>query len=129
MSRQFYLELAHRGIRMPIGTDLVLHESADPEWVRLDGLALGSIIAQAARRWGTPLAIPLMDLRLEKIDLLALAGTPEAEAEAFHFQSPLDEPLLHRLCGEQNACFQPGSIGAIGHCATSARTPISCPLE
>lgn len=29
MQREFYLDLARQGLRMPIGTDLVLHEKAD----------------------------------------------------------------------------------------------------
>jgi hypothetical protein len=101
MNRQFYLDLAARGLRMPIGTDLVMHEESEPEKVRNDGPALAGVIERAARRWGTPLAVPLMDLRLEKIDLLALVGIPETEAESYHFTSPLDEAALKILCGEQ----------------------------
>ena len=95
---------------MPIGTDLVMHEESEPEKVRNDGAALGRVIERAARRWGTPLAVPLMDLRLEKTDLLALDGIPESEAERFHFTSPLDEAKLAVLCGEQAVPFCPGSI-------------------
>lgn len=29
MHREFYIELARRGLRMPIGTDLVLHEKEE----------------------------------------------------------------------------------------------------
>ncbi|MGO8718633.1 MAG: uroporphyrinogen decarboxylase family protein [Acidobacteriaceae bacterium] len=110
MNRQFYLDLAARGLRMPIGTDLVMHEENEPERVRNDGGALGRVIERAARRWGTPLAVPLMDLRLEKIDLLALAGIPAAEAEAYHFTSPMDEAMLTRLCGEQTGPLCAGSL-------------------
>ena len=95
---------------MPIGTDLVMHEESEPEEVRNDGAALGLVIERAARRWGTPLAVPLMDLRLEKIDLLALAGISEAEAERFHFTSPLDEATVGTLCGEQTVPFCAGSV-------------------
>ena len=95
---------------MPIGTDLVMHEESEPEKVRNQGAALGSVIERAARRWGTPFAVPLMDLRLEKIDLLALAGVPETEAERFHFTSPLDETVLATICGEQTVPFCAGSI-------------------
>ena len=59
---------------MPIGADLVLHEEPDPEQARNDGASLGRVIERTARRWATPLAIPLMDLRLEKTDLVACAG-------------------------------------------------------
>jgi hypothetical protein len=37
MERQFYLDLAARSLRMPIGADLVLNEQAEPEAVRMDG--------------------------------------------------------------------------------------------
>jgi len=109
MGREFYLELAAGGLRMPIGTDLVMHEESDPEKVRNDGPALAQVIERAARRWASPLAVPLMDLRLEKIDLLRLAGIPEAEAESYHFTSPLSEAMLAKLCGEQTEPLCAGS--------------------
>lgn len=110
MDRKFYLDLAARGLRMPIGTDLVMHEESEPEKVRNHGGALARVIERAARRWGTPLAVPLMDLRLEKIDLLALAGIAESEAERYHFSSPLDETILTTLCGEQTVPLCAGSL-------------------
>lgn len=106
---------------MPIGADLVLHEESEPQKVRNNGAALGRVIERTARRWNTPLAVPLMDLRLEKTDLLALAGIPEAETERFHFRAPLDEATLATLCGEQNAPFCAGSIArdeALAYIAT-----------
>ncbi len=95
---------------MPIGADLVLHEEPDPEQARNDGAALGRVIEKTARRWATPLAIPLMDLRLEKADLLACAGVSAADAEKFHLTSPLDESTLAGLCAGQSAPLCPGSI-------------------
>jgi hypothetical protein len=109
LDRQFYLDLARRGLRMPIGTDLVMHEEPDPERTRTDGPALGRVIEKAARQWHTPLAIPLMDLRLEKIDLLALAGVPEDKADTFHFSSPLDEAALACLTAESPGALCAGS--------------------
>lgn len=121
MNRQFYLDLAARGLRMPIGADLVMHEESEPEKVRNDGAALGRVIERTARRWGTPLAVPLMDLRLEKTDLLAMAGVSATEAEAFHIASPLDETVLTTLCGEQTVPLCPGSVArdqALAYIAT-----------
>jgi len=109
MNREFYLDLASHGLRMPIGSDLVLHEEPEPEQIRNDGRALGRVIERAARRWATPLAIPLMDLRLEKFDLLAMAGICEAEADAYHFSAPMNEAMLRALCGEQVAPLCTGS--------------------
>lgn len=107
--RALFLELAARGLRMPIGTDLVLQEEDDPERTRNDGAAMGRVIERAARRWETPLALPLMDLRLEKLDLLALAGIPEADAETFHFHGPLDDAALDALCNPHAAQACAGS--------------------
>jgi uroporphyrinogen-III decarboxylase len=94
---------------MPIGTDLVLHEESQAEKVRNHGEALGRVVERAARRWGTPLAIPLMDLRLEKFDLLAMAGVSAEDAEAFHFTDPVDDATLAKLLGPRNVPLCPGS--------------------
>jgi hypothetical protein len=88
MNRQYYLDLASSGLRMPIGADLVLHESPDAEQIVLDGRRLADVVASTARRYGTPLAVPLMDLRLEKADLLGLLGVTGVDADSFHFSEP-----------------------------------------
>ena len=94
---QFYLDLAQSGLRMPIGTDLVLHEHADAAEIVLDGRRLGQVTEEAAHRYGTPLAVPLMDLRLEKADLLDKFGVPEAQVDAFHFDAAPPEVDLARV--------------------------------
>jgi len=95
---------------MPVGADLVLHEEVDPEFSRNNGAALGRVIERTARRWKTPLAIPLMDLRLEKIDLLARIGVSQKDAEIFQFTSPLDRSTLAALTGRGASYSCPGSI-------------------
>lgn len=97
MDRQFYLDLAARGLRMPIGADLVLREDPDPEALLLDGEGLGRVVEKAARRYRTPLGFPLMDLRLEKADLLEFAGVPDSEIDLYHFRQPPPEELLKDL--------------------------------
>ena len=72
---------------MPYGVDLVLHEREDPAAVRLDGERLGEVLVDAARRFRTPLACPLMDLTLEKCQLLTWLGVEAAEIPQFHFSS------------------------------------------
>ena len=100
-----FLSLARVGARIPIGTDLVLHERTDPGAARCDGRALAGVVREAAARWQTPLAIPLMDLRLEKADLVALLR-PGSEPEAFHFDAA---PTLEdvRRAQESRAPFLP----------------------
>ena len=94
MEREYYLKLGAAGLRLPIGADLVLQEERDPEGVRLDGAALGRVVERAARRYRSPLAIPLMDLRLEKADLLRNLGVPEQEIEQFHFREAPGQDVL-----------------------------------
>jgi uroporphyrinogen-III decarboxylase len=115
MNRNFYLNLARSGLRMPFGADLILHESPDPEAVKHDPEALGEVVAETARRFKTPLAFPLMDLTLEKSDLLAFLRIPAEEVESYHFSAPpparlIDElraagarPFLPRIVANQGA--------------------------
>ena len=96
MDREYYLDLARRGLRFVIGADLVLHEEPDPEQTRRDGRALASVVEKTARRQKTPLAFPLMDLRLEKLDLLQPLGLSESDAESWKLAEP-DEEIFRAL--------------------------------
>jgi uroporphyrinogen-III decarboxylase len=107
MNRQFYLDLAARGLRMPIGADLVLNEQPEPESVRRDGACLGRVLAETAARYRTPLAFPLMDLSLDKADLLAAFGIGEAEAESYQFREPPGALELAALDAHANQPFGP----------------------
>jgi uroporphyrinogen-III decarboxylase len=97
LDRGFYLDLARSGARFPIGTHLVLHEKPDPEALRLDGIGLGRVVEEAARRYGTPLAFPLMDLTVEKADLGAMLGIPEGEVGAWHFPGCPNDDVIERV--------------------------------
>lgn len=101
MLRSYYLDLAAKGLRMPIGTHLVLHGHADAKAIELDGRRLGEVVLEAADRFGTPLAVPLMDLTLEKEALLLACGLPETEVERHHFTvapaAPAEIPLTPRM--------------------------------
>lgn len=120
MERSYYLSLAAKGLRMPIGADLVLNEQPDTAAVRLDGDRLGAVVEQAARRYGTPLAFPLMDLTLEKADVLTFAGVPEDQIEQFHFDQPPALALAAALNNDTACAFLPkmeAGLGAIRHIA------------
>ncbi|MGB7265402.1 MAG: uroporphyrinogen decarboxylase family protein [Terracidiphilus sp.] len=95
---------------MPIGADLLLHEEPDPKYSRNNGAALGRVIEHTARRWNTPLAVPLMDLRLEKADLLARIGISGSNAEIYQFTASLDEFTLNALCDGKAVPACPGSV-------------------
>jgi len=97
MNRAYYLKLARAGLRMPIGADLTLHETPDPEAVKNDAVALGKVVEQTAQRYRTPLAFPLMDLTLEKIDLLAYLGVPAEQAELYHFPAPPSAAVIDEV--------------------------------
>ena len=91
MKREFYLDLAASGLRMPIGTHLILHEHADHEAIMFDGPRLGAVVEEAARRFHVPLAIPVMDLKLEKESLLLAHGIAPDAIDSFHFsEAPAD---------------------------------------
>jgi len=97
MDRKFYLDLAAGGLRMPLGTDLLLRERDDPAAILVDGHRLGDVIVAAARRYRTPLALPLMDLTIEATALLGMLGVPPDRIPTFHFEQPPDEEAFARL--------------------------------
>lgn len=129
MSRASFLALAAQNLRMPIGADLILHQQRDPEAVLLDGRRLGDVIAQAARTFGTPLAFPVMDLKLEKAWLLSLLGIPAGEWDTYHFaDDPGAETVARLKAGLQTELLPPrvaANIAALRHIATTtALTPV-----
>lgn len=87
MQREFYLDLARQGLRMPIGTDLVLHEKDDVDGILVDGYRLGQVVKEAARRYRTPLAVPHMDLMIEKTAMLELLEVPAPQIPTYHFSA------------------------------------------
>jgi uroporphyrinogen-III decarboxylase len=88
MNRDFYLDLAKSGRRMPIATHLVLHEKDDPEAILLSGERMAEVMAETARRFASPLALPVMDLSLEKDFMLRAMGIPASDVAAYHFETP-----------------------------------------
>ena len=88
MDRSFYLQQAASGLRMPIGTHLVLHQHEESQEILNNGRRLGRVVEQAARQFRTPLALPLMDLTLEKAALLSAHGIAETETQSYHFLEP-----------------------------------------
>ncbi len=77
MESTLYMQIAEDGLAMPLATNMVLHEEAseaDIERALSNGEELGRVLVRAARRFGAPLAIPHMDLKLEKELLLQGLG-------------------------------------------------------
>lgn len=97
MARQLYLDLAAKGLAYPIGTDLVLHEKPDAEGTQKDGKLLGQVVAEAARRYRAPLAVPLMDLRIEKSAILSILDVPENKHDSYHFSTAPSEEMIHTV--------------------------------
>jgi uroporphyrinogen-III decarboxylase len=113
MDRSFYLELAAAGLRMPIGTHLVLHEHPDHADIVCDGQRLGRVVEAAARRFRSPLALPLMDLKLEKEALLLARGVPPSSVDTFHFEQIPADNAEFKLTDRMAAV-----CGGIHHVAT-----------
>lgn len=120
MDREFYLALARSGLRMPVGTDLVLHEKPDPERILRDGQALGKVVEETARHFGTPLAFGHMDLTLEKAILLEMLDIPPDQIPLYHFSgcptAATLEKLQRRIEGPLNPRLQ-AHVESIGFIA------------
>jgi uroporphyrinogen-III decarboxylase len=117
MTREYYLALAAQGLRMPIGTDLVLHEKSDPKAIVQDGARLGQVVLEAADRFHTPLAFALMDLMLEKAALLGMLGITES-ADTYHFSSCPTEAQQTQFQAQMQAPLPPrmqASCDALRH--------------
>jgi uroporphyrinogen-III decarboxylase len=116
VERKFYLDLAAVGLRMPIGTHLVLHRHTEPEAILNDGRRLGAVLVETAELFKTPLAVPLMDLMLEKEALLLAMGVPAMEISQFHFAEPPKAPETIALTSRMQA-----SCEAIAHVASAGK--------
>jgi uroporphyrinogen-III decarboxylase len=97
MDRAFYLGLAREQLAMPIGTDLVLREKPNHEDILVDGIALGNVCIEAAARYRSPLAIALMDLRVEKAELLAMLKVRTDNADEHHMHDAVTPDMVDRL--------------------------------
>lgn len=110
MTRQTYLDLAASGLRMPIGTDLVLRGKSDPEAILHDARRLADVVLETADTYATPLAIPLMDLSAEKAALLEMMGVETADAGTFHFSHLPTKEQQERLAAALSAPAAQSSI-------------------
>lgn len=122
MSREFFIELARSGHAVPIGADIVLQEKKDHDSIVNDGVRLGMVIEETARRFNTPLAMPLMDLRIEKAVMLEAMGVPEDDIETFHFHTaprPGEIASIEAKIRESDNARLRASRGAIRYIAES----------
>jgi len=129
MDRNFYLNLAKQGLSMPIGADLVLHGEPDAAAILRDGTALGRVVEKTARRFQTPLAIPLMDLQLEKATLLRGLDIPVADVATYHFEEPPTDAqmeTLRRRVREPLSPQQQVHVDAVSHVARHASDLVPC---
>jgi len=105
MSENLFLTMARHGLRMPIGADLLLHESSDPEACKHDAQLLAAVVEAAAHRYRTPFAFPLMDLTSEKADLLHFFNVSEAQAALFHFSEAPSLQVVSEVLAASNRPF------------------------
>lgn len=117
MDRSYYLKLAASGARMPIGTDLVLKEHPDHESIAHDGQRLGRVVAEAAKRYRTPLAFPLMDLTLEKLALIEQLGIDAPDPGTYQFDRCPGRESLNKLEGHPPIPRMAANLGAIRYIA------------
>jgi uroporphyrinogen-III decarboxylase len=92
MDRQYYLDIAALGISMPVAADLVLHEKADHDAISKDAERFAEVLIETSERFKIPLALPHMNLELEKHVMLKILGIPDSEKDSYHFSTiPTDE--------------------------------------
>jgi hypothetical protein len=127
MTSPLFLDLARRGLRLPMATDLVLNQEPDPEAARRDAVQLGRVVERHARRWASSVAFPLMDLRLEKADLLGRLGIGEEAADRFHFTGPFEQATRETLARAETALC-PASKARDGALDYIARTSDLLPV-
>jgi uroporphyrinogen-III decarboxylase len=89
--------MAKAGARMVLATDMVLKEKANHQELLNDGDELGKIILESANRYDLPLALPFMDLTLEKEWLLTLLGIEKSQIEKYHFDEDPDESIVQKV--------------------------------
>ena len=97
MDRSYYLQMAKNGARMVLATDLVLKEKNNHEELLNDGDELGKIILESSNRYNLDLALPFMDLSLEKEWLLTLLDIEKSKIEKFHFDENLNEAIIESV--------------------------------
>jgi len=107
MKRSYYQNLAAQGLCMPVGADMILHAEPNPEAILKDGNALAQIIAKTARRFMTPLAVPVMDLQLEKAILLGGIGLSPAQVATHHFEEPPSNEQMEAMRRQLEAPLTP----------------------
>jgi uroporphyrinogen-III decarboxylase len=120
MNRAYYLNLAASGRPMVFGTHLVLQEHADASDIVTDGRRLGEVVLEAAQRFDAPLALPLMDLELEKLHLHTLLGGQSDDPAAWHLREPLAPEQLQSLEAKLSGPLSPrikAVCGAIAYVA------------
>ncbi len=98
MDKNYYLNIARQKSRMIFGVDLVLSEKNNKEKILNDGAKLGKVIIETTERFGMPLALPFMDLDVEKDELLKIAGiTTAADRSSHPGAAELNENLLRKV--------------------------------
>jgi uroporphyrinogen-III decarboxylase len=121
MERSFYLDMAARGMRLPVATHLVLHENPDPEAILLDGKRLAAVMSDTARRFDSPLALPVMDLTLEKDIMLRTMGIPAVDVAGFHFEGLPDAKAAAAIVPSMDVLKSPRIKANYDAIATIAR--------
>jgi uroporphyrinogen-III decarboxylase len=107
MDKSFYIDLAREGRPLPIVTHMVLHEKEDPESILEDGERLAAVMLEAAQRFNNPMALPVMDLTLEKDILLQTMGVAADATAAFHFDNVPDPEQYAKVAADIDVTAHP----------------------
>ncbi|MEN8251496.1 MAG: uroporphyrinogen decarboxylase family protein [Bacteroidota bacterium] len=98
MERSYYLDLAASNKRMVFGVDLILQEKHNHDEILLNGEMLGKAVEETTKRFNMEVALPYMDLDIEKMDLLGTLGISPSELDTFHFTDQnLTEEVIEKV--------------------------------
>lgn len=97
MKSNIFIEMAKKGLKVPVATHLILHEKENPEEILLNGKRLGQVIEETAHRYSLPIPIPIMDLVIEKETILELLEIEKSERNSFHFNKPLTSEMISKI--------------------------------
>lgn len=97
MNRAYFMDMAAKGSCIPLATHLVLHEKENAEALLLAGKELGKVVEEASKRFGSEIAVPVMDLTIEKEALVNILAPDTEDTGTFHFSEPPNEAMINRV--------------------------------
>ena len=102
MGKEYFIDIARKGSRMIFGADLVIKSNKDYQKILNNGEKLGQCIIESTQKYSSPLALPYMDLKLEKEFLLNILDIPSEMVEKFQFENNISDTIIDKVKAKIN---------------------------